>query len=76
MIARLILAIVAPTVAGSVRRWIFRPGGLGFIPRWRRFRHARLSYRVFIGNPIRHTFSAQIRREGSFQIFLDILVKI
>jgi hypothetical protein len=27
-----ILAIVAPTVARSVRRWIFHLGGLGFIP--------------------------------------------
>ena len=32
MIARQILAIVAPTVAHSVRRWIFHLGGLGFIP--------------------------------------------
>jgi membrane protein YqaA with SNARE-associated domain len=32
MIARHILAIVAPTVAHSVRRWIFHLGGLGFIP--------------------------------------------
>jgi membrane protein YqaA with SNARE-associated domain len=32
MIARQILAIVAPTVARSVRRWIFHLGGLGFIP--------------------------------------------
>jgi membrane protein YqaA with SNARE-associated domain len=32
MIARRILAIVAPTVAHSVRRWIFHLGGLGFIP--------------------------------------------
>lgn len=32
MIARQILAIVAPTVARNVRRWIFHLGGLGFIP--------------------------------------------
>jgi membrane protein YqaA with SNARE-associated domain len=32
MIGRQILAIVAPTVARSVRRWIFHLGGLGFIP--------------------------------------------
>jgi membrane protein YqaA with SNARE-associated domain len=32
MIARQILAIVAPTVAHSVRRWIFHLVGLGFIP--------------------------------------------
>ena len=32
MIARQILAIVAPTVARSLRRWIFHLGGLGFIP--------------------------------------------
>src|SRR6476660_9680106 len=32
MIPRQILAIVAPTVARSVRRWIFHLGGLGFIP--------------------------------------------
>jgi hypothetical protein len=32
MIVRQILAIVAPTVARSVRRWIFHLGGLGFIP--------------------------------------------
>ena len=32
MISRQILAIVAPTVARSVRRWIFHLGGLGFIP--------------------------------------------
>jgi hypothetical protein len=32
MIARQILAIVAPTVARGVRRWIFHVGGLGFIP--------------------------------------------
>ena len=32
MIARQILAIVAPTLARSVRRWIFHLGGLGFIP--------------------------------------------
>jgi membrane protein YqaA with SNARE-associated domain len=32
MITRQILAIVAPTVARSVRRWIFHLGGLGFIP--------------------------------------------
>jgi len=32
MIARQILAIVAPTVARSVRRWIFHLDGLGFIP--------------------------------------------
>jgi len=32
MIARQILAIAAPTVARSLRRWIFHLGGLGFIP--------------------------------------------
>jgi membrane protein YqaA with SNARE-associated domain len=32
MIARQILAILAPTVARSVRSWIFHLGGLGFIP--------------------------------------------
>ena len=32
MLTRQILAIVAPTVARSVRRWIFHLGGLGFIP--------------------------------------------
>src|SRR4030095_11765743 len=32
MITRQILAIVAPTVARGVRRWIFQLGGLGFIP--------------------------------------------
>ena len=32
MIARQILAIVAPTVARNVQRWIFHLGGLGFIP--------------------------------------------
>jgi membrane protein YqaA with SNARE-associated domain len=32
MIARQILATVAPTVARNVRRWIFHLGGLGFIP--------------------------------------------
>jgi membrane protein YqaA with SNARE-associated domain len=32
MIGRQILVIVAPTVARSVRRWIFHLGGLGFIP--------------------------------------------
>ena len=32
MITRQILAIAAPTVARSVRRWIFHLGGLGFIP--------------------------------------------
>jgi membrane protein YqaA with SNARE-associated domain len=32
MIARQILAFVAPTVARSLRRWIFHLGGLGFIP--------------------------------------------
>jgi hypothetical protein len=32
MIARQILAIVVPTVAHGVRRWIFHLGGLGFIP--------------------------------------------
>jgi hypothetical protein len=32
MITRQILAIVAPTLARSVRRWIFHLGGLGFIP--------------------------------------------
>jgi membrane protein YqaA with SNARE-associated domain len=32
MIARQILAFMAPTVAHSVRRWIFHLGGLGFIP--------------------------------------------
>ena len=33
MLTRQILAIVAPTVVRSVRRWIFHLGGLGFIPR-------------------------------------------
>src|SRR5258708_16945210 len=32
MLTRQILAIAAPTVARSVRRWIFHLGGLGFIP--------------------------------------------
>jgi membrane protein YqaA with SNARE-associated domain len=32
MLAHQILAIVAPTVARSLRRWIFHLGGLGFIP--------------------------------------------
>jgi len=32
MITRQILAIAAPTVARSLRRWIFHLGGLGFIP--------------------------------------------
>jgi membrane protein YqaA with SNARE-associated domain len=32
MLTRQILAIVAPTVARSMRRWIFHLGGLGFIP--------------------------------------------
>jgi membrane protein YqaA with SNARE-associated domain len=32
MLARQILAIAAPTIAVSVRRWIFHLGGLGFIP--------------------------------------------
>jgi len=32
MIARQILAIVAPTVARNFRLWIFHLGGLGFIP--------------------------------------------
>jgi membrane protein YqaA with SNARE-associated domain len=32
MIARQILAIAAPTVARSLRSWIFHLGGLGFIP--------------------------------------------
>lgn len=32
MVTRQIIAIVAPTVARSVRRWIFHLGGLGFIP--------------------------------------------
>jgi membrane protein YqaA with SNARE-associated domain len=32
MIARQILAIAAPTVARSLRHWIFHLGGLGFIP--------------------------------------------
>jgi membrane protein YqaA with SNARE-associated domain len=32
MLTRQILAIVAPTVARSLRRWIFHLGGLGFIP--------------------------------------------
>jgi membrane protein YqaA with SNARE-associated domain len=32
MLTRHILAIVAPTVARSMRRWIFHLGGLGFIP--------------------------------------------
>src|SRR6266446_10189080 len=32
MVARQIIVIVAPTVARSVRRWIFHLGGLGFIP--------------------------------------------
>jgi membrane protein YqaA with SNARE-associated domain len=32
MLTRQIFAFVAPTVARSVRRWIFHLGGLGFIP--------------------------------------------
>lgn len=32
MLTRQIFAIVAPTIARSVRRWIFHLGGLGFIP--------------------------------------------
>jgi membrane protein YqaA with SNARE-associated domain len=32
MLTRQILAFAAPTVARSVRRWIFHLGGLGFIP--------------------------------------------
>ena len=32
MLTREIVAIVAPTVARSMRRWIFHLGGLGFIP--------------------------------------------
>ena len=32
MLTRQILAIAAPTVVRSVRRWIFHLGGLGFIP--------------------------------------------
>jgi len=32
MLIRQILAIVAPTLARSFRRWIFHLGGLGFIP--------------------------------------------
>jgi membrane protein YqaA with SNARE-associated domain len=32
MLTRQILALAAPTVARSVRRWIFHLGGLGFIP--------------------------------------------
>jgi membrane protein YqaA with SNARE-associated domain len=32
MLTRQILAIAAPTVARSMRRWIFHLGGLGFIP--------------------------------------------
>ncbi|HXN24402.1 MAG TPA: VTT domain-containing protein [Candidatus Dormibacteraeota bacterium] len=32
MLTRQIFAFVAPTVAYSVRRWIFHLGGLGFIP--------------------------------------------
>jgi membrane protein YqaA with SNARE-associated domain len=32
MLAHQILAIVAPTVARGLRRWIFHLGGLGFIP--------------------------------------------
>jgi len=32
MLTRQILAIVAPTAARSMRRWIFHLGGLGFIP--------------------------------------------
>jgi membrane protein YqaA with SNARE-associated domain len=32
MVTRQIIVIVAPTVARSVRRWIFHLGGLGFIP--------------------------------------------
>src|ERR1700682_1209726 len=32
MLPRQIFAVVAPTVAYSVRRWIFHLGGLGFIP--------------------------------------------
>src|SRR5580700_2507753 len=32
MIIRLVIAAAKPTVAHSVRRWIFHLGGLGFIP--------------------------------------------
>jgi membrane protein YqaA with SNARE-associated domain len=32
MLSRQILAMVAPTLARSMRRWIFHLGGLGFIP--------------------------------------------
>src|SRR5580704_4325732 len=32
ILSRQILAIVAPTLARSFRRWIFHLGGLGFIP--------------------------------------------
>src|ERR1700694_2035656 len=32
MLARRILTFAAPTVARSMRRWIFHLGGLGFIP--------------------------------------------
>jgi len=32
MVARQIIVMVAPTVARSLRRWIFHLGGLGFIP--------------------------------------------
>jgi membrane protein YqaA with SNARE-associated domain len=32
MLTRQIFALVAPTVARSMRRWIFHLGGLGFIP--------------------------------------------
>jgi membrane protein YqaA with SNARE-associated domain len=32
MLTRQIIAFVAPTVARSMRRWIFHLGGLGFIP--------------------------------------------
>src|ERR1700730_8500947 len=32
MLTRQIIAFVAPTAAGSLRRWIFHLGGLGFIP--------------------------------------------
>ena len=32
MLTRLLIAAVAPTVARSLRRWIYHLGGLGFIP--------------------------------------------
>src|SRR5277367_5802743 len=32
MVHRLLIAVAAPTLAHSARRWIFHLGGLGFIP--------------------------------------------